>query len=78
MNRSRCSHGPVGRLLGMKKNAWADRPQAGGYREKPNEGCVSIFRIDRTVLCYDTSKVFATRRAASTEEILPLIYSCSL
>ena len=28
---SRCSHGPVGRLLAVKGNADVDRPQAGGY-----------------------------------------------
>jgi len=28
---SSCSHGPVGRLLGVKGKAEADRPQAGGY-----------------------------------------------
>ena len=27
----RCSHGPVGRLPGVKSSAELDRPQAGGY-----------------------------------------------
>ena len=32
IDTSRCSHGPVGRLPNVKSNAWANRPQAGGYK----------------------------------------------
>src|SRR5438477_591304 len=34
--QSRCSHGPVGRLTGMKSGAEVDRPQAGGYSVETN------------------------------------------